>query len=656
MSTQQNNVSYRADIDGLRALAVVAVIINHVDSSLLSSGHLGVDIFFVISGFVITLSLFRYHAANPGVGFLKFLADFYSRRLKRLMPALAFCVLITSLIVICVSISPQDSLSTGKFALVGLSNIYLYNIGTNYNAAEAGANAFLQTWSLGVEEQFYFLFPAILWILLRFHGYRVSKIFLVISVLSCLSFVNYVHLAKTDYWAAFFLMPSRFWELGAGVLTCLALSQRQITMRWPRLMAAAQPVLLFALLASLFAPLAKAGQMTPVVVVTTSALIYAGQNNYSHLNPLLFRPSILLGNISYSLYLWHWSILYIARSLGLHQGWLNQITIVALSLVVGYASHRYIENPFRHAKWGVANASILGKGIAIPAVLISAIAISQRLILSIYPAQQQEIFRQQNLIGSTMKPCHISVVTQASIGNKIAQCIPLAPNRRHAVIIGNSHSEQYTPAIRAALPNWDVDYLTMWGCSYEPSATTDETSNQKGCHIYGKEVKKYFQSNIQANDLVFLGFLVSDSLVSPNLKDHLSTLASSLANRGAKLVLMDDLYLAEANDNACEARLFPYKLGIQKKASNAACQIIKRHSRNYQSLMRYDQLVASIMEGNFNVYHFSIRNQLCPVEQCPRKLDDGTPIYLDESHLFPGAAQQLGPELRRQLLQSGLKL
>ncbi|MCX5956657.1 MAG: SGNH hydrolase domain-containing protein [Cyanobacteria bacterium] len=198
-------------------------------------------------------------------------------------------------------------------------------------------------------------------------------------------------------------------------------------------------------------------------------------------------------------------------------------------------------------------------------MLISVIAISQRLILSIYPAQQQELFRQHNWIGSTRKPCHVSVVTQASIGNKIAQCITLAPNRRHAVIIGNSHSEQYTPAIRAALPDWDVDYLTMWGCSYEPSATTDETSKKKGCHIYGKEVKNFIESNIQGNDLVFLGFIVSDALVSPKLKDHISTLASSLANRDAKLVLMDDLYLAQANDNACKDGLLPYRLGIQKK-------------------------------------------------------------------------------------------
>jgi hypothetical protein len=75
----------------------------------------------------------------------------------------------------------------------------------------------------------------------------------------------------------------------------------------------------------------------------------------------------------------------------------------------------------------------------------------------------------------------------------------LAPNRRHEIIIGNSHSEQYTPAIRAALPDWDVDQLTLWGCSYEPTAAIDERSKQKGCHIDGKEVKKYIETNIKAN-------------------------------------------------------------------------------------------------------------------------------------------------------------
>jgi peptidoglycan/LPS O-acetylase OafA/YrhL len=655
-SPQSRKTSYRADIDGLRALAVVAVIINHVNSSLLNSGHLGVDIFFVISGFVITLSLFKYHAANPGAGLKRFLVDFYSRRIKRLMPTLVACVIITSLIVIVVSITPQDSLSTARFALVGLANIYLYNIGTNYNSELADANAFLQTWSLGVEEQFYFAYPLIFWILIRLNGLRTARIFIAIFLLSCLSFASYIHLLRTDYWAAFFLMPARFWELGAGVLTCLAVSQRHVTMRWPRLCTTIQPILLVALVACLFAPLAKAGQMTPAVVVTTSALIFAGQKNYSRFNPLLSKPALFLGQISYSLYLWHWSILYTARSLGLNQGWLHTTIIIGISLAVGYGSFRCIENPLRHVSWGCANSTVLGRGIVAPTVLVAAILMGQRLILSIYPPQQQELFNLQNWIGKSKKPCHNSEVTSKNISDKMEQCLDLAPKRPHAVVIGNSHSEQYIPAIKTALPDWDVDYFTMWGCSYEPPSTMGPRFKQKGCDIYGKEVTSTLNKNIKSGDIVFLGYTVSDMLISPELKFHISSLASSLAYHGAKLILLDDLYLADANDNLCDDRLLPYRLGIQKKASVEACLIKKHKSKNFNSLLKYDKLITSIRQRHSNVYHFSIRNQLCPGEECPRKFDDGIPIYQDETHLFSGASQKLGPELKRQLLYNGLSL
>jgi len=655
-SSQASKSLYRADIDGLRAFAVVAVIINHINSSLLNCGHLGVDIFFVISGFVITLSLFNYHAANPSAGLRQFLIDFYSRRIKRLMPALMACVLITSLIVVFISITPQDSLSTARFALVGLANIYLYNIGTNYNSESAHDNAFLQTWSLGVEEQFYFIYPLIFWILFRLYGRRTSRIFIAILLISCLSFASYVHLLRTDYWAAFFLMPSRFWEIGAGVLTCLALSQRHFTIRWPRLLMAIQPVLLVTLLASLLAPLTKAAQMTPVVVVTTSVLIFAGQKNYSQFNPLLSRPALFLGKISYSLYLWHWSIIYTARSLGLSHAWLNAATIMVTTLAIGYGSYRFIENPFRHASWGSTNSKILGKGILAPTALIASILMAQRLILYIYPAQQQELFNLQNWIGKSKKPCHISELTSQNISKNIEQCLTLAPNQRHAIVIGNSHSEQYRAAIQTALPDWDVDYFTMWGCSYEPPTTMSKRYKQKGCDIYGTEVKKYLDKNIKNQDIVFVGYTVTDLLISQELNLHISSLATSLANRGAKLVLLDDLYTANANDSQCESRLLPYRLGILKKAPTANCIINKHKSNNFKSLLKYDNLVSSIRQRHANVYYFSIRNQLCPAEECRRKFNDGTPVYQDESHLFSRASQKLGPELRRQLLRSGLKL
>ena len=143
--------NYRREIDGLRAFAVIAVIINHFNNKLLPSGYLGVDIFFVISGFVITSSL----ANRESNGFWDFICSFYARRLKRLVPALAFFVIICSILICLVNPYPGFSLFTGLTSLFGVSNIYLLRESTDYFAESTQLNIFTHTWSLGVEEQFY---------------------------------------------------------------------------------------------------------------------------------------------------------------------------------------------------------------------------------------------------------------------------------------------------------------------------------------------------------------------------------------------------------------------------------------------------------------------------------------------------------------------
>ncbi len=142
---------YRFDIDGLRAVAVLAVIVNHFSSSILPAGNLGVDLFFVISGYVITASLSRAKSTS-----LKgFLASFYAKRAKRLLPALVACVIPSAILICLFNPWPQGDIKTGITALVGLSNIWLYLQNTNYFGQSAALNVFTQTWSLGVEEQFY---------------------------------------------------------------------------------------------------------------------------------------------------------------------------------------------------------------------------------------------------------------------------------------------------------------------------------------------------------------------------------------------------------------------------------------------------------------------------------------------------------------------
>ena len=152
--------SYRSEIDGLRAFAVIAVIIHHFNESILKSGFLGVDIFFVISGYVITFSFF----ATEDKNFIQFISAFYKKRIKRLLPSLLVYVVVISLL-ICFFVEDGRSIffRTGFFSIFGLSNLYLVRNSVDYFAFSTNFNPFTQTWSLAIEQQFYLLYPFLIW-------------------------------------------------------------------------------------------------------------------------------------------------------------------------------------------------------------------------------------------------------------------------------------------------------------------------------------------------------------------------------------------------------------------------------------------------------------------------------------------------------------
>jgi hypothetical protein len=307
--------SYRPEIDGIRAFAVTAVIINHFSKELLPSGYLGVDIFFVISGFVITSSL----ASRPSKNFRDFLVGFYTRRIKRLVPALVLFVLITSILICLFNPDPDASLKTGITSLFGLSNLYLLRQSTDYFSPSTELNAFTHTWSLGVEEQFYFLFPFLVWFTgfgrLATKGER--NLFWVMGALFLASLIGFVYSYKTNQPAAYFLMPTRLWELGAGCLLFLVLKHFKSFFR--TLEKIPSLIVIGSLVAVLFVPVQFAVQATFAIVVLTAILITCLRPGTASYNLFTHPKVVYIGLISYSLYLWHWGVLSISRwTIGIH--------------------------------------------------------------------------------------------------------------------------------------------------------------------------------------------------------------------------------------------------------------------------------------------------------------------------------------------------
>jgi peptidoglycan/LPS O-acetylase OafA/YrhL len=225
-SAVQVERSYRKDIDGLRAIAVGAVIVNHFNARLLPSGYLGVDVFFVISGFVIVTSL----ASKPSDSFGDMFIGFYSRRVKRLLPALTFCVMVSALLLCFLSPDPGLALGTARRALFGVSNFQLFTESVQYFGDSVALNPFMHTWSLGVEEQFYLVLPILIGLSgfyrSRTHGSR--SLGLMIGILSLLSLVGFIIVYPRNQPAAYFLMPFRFWEMGAGCLLCFLLQRSEV--------------------------------------------------------------------------------------------------------------------------------------------------------------------------------------------------------------------------------------------------------------------------------------------------------------------------------------------------------------------------------------------------------------------------------------------
>ncbi len=430
---------YRRDIDGLRAIAVAAVILFHAGVPGVGGGFVGVDVFFVISGFLIT-GILRRETDRGRID----IVHFYERRVRRIMPALLmfFAVTLAAGLVLLV---PADLVELGKEMLASLafvSNVKFWR-GADYWATLM--RPLLHTWSLSIEEQFYLFFPLLLaWLARRGPGTRRWAI-VMLAALSLAVAVMWVDLAPA---AAFFLLPARLWELALGAILALDLVPRLANARMRQSAAAAG-------LAMIIIPCLLYTERTPfpglaalIPCLGTALVIQAGREGQTAVGALLSRPLLVgLGLISYSLYLYHYPALLFAREIAgderLPFPWMAGAILV--SLLLAAASWRWIEQPFRDSRRVGRRALFIAAATA--SALVTAAA-SWVVLADGLPGRLTAAQHHILAAGDDLDPCFMALGDAPARGAADPQCVIGAPAAPASfAIIGDSHAAVIASAI-----------------------------------------------------------------------------------------------------------------------------------------------------------------------------------------------------------------
>jgi peptidoglycan/LPS O-acetylase OafA/YrhL len=346
---------FRPDVQGLRAVAILLVVLFHAGIPGISGGYVGVDVFFVISGFVITGLLLREHGAGRRTSFL----HFYSRRARRIIPAASVVIIVTVIAAFHYlgSLTGHDTAIDGQWASVFLANFHFAASQTNYLASQRPPSALQNYWSLAVEEQFYIVYPTVFLVaasLVTRISLRVRLAILLATVIVA-SYAFSIVFTSANPSSAFFSPLTRAWELALGGLIAVGSNSLR---RLPRSLAAFLSWLGLAAIVTASVTLTSAsaypGALVAIPVVGAGLIIAAGTSQPAWGVEYLLRqkPFQLLGLISYSLYLWHWPILIIAtqnRGATSLPVWDNVVLLLVATLAAT-VTYRLIENPIRHSR------------------------------------------------------------------------------------------------------------------------------------------------------------------------------------------------------------------------------------------------------------------------------------------------------------------
>lgn len=492
-------LGYRADIEGLRAVAILLVVAAHAGVPWLAGGYVGVDVFFVLSGYLITGLLLREFSQCGRVNLL----EFYARRLRRLLPALML-MLLTVAAAAALLLSPLDQgqqADTAQAASLWLGNVYFALFKLEYFGSEVDSNLFLHTWSLGVEEQFYLVWPLLVLFLLGAWKWQGSgnntrrlRLGLIAAIVLCLPLCIFVTYALPSW--GFYLMPSRAWQFAIGALAVAwpprdAGASRITGLNLPVAARHLAPVAGWAGLGLIMAAAMSldGGSRYPgayaLIPSAGAALVLLAGSVAASTGPAVLlstAPMQAIGRLSYAWYLWHWPVLLLGATV-VPEATAARFALVLLSLLLAYVSYRTVERPIRrNAFLAVRPAWTVAAAICVMGIGVGAGSVWKQSAQdwSLTPAQKRFADTRKDLPVLYSMGCDEWFYTARAVACGFGD----QQAKHTAVLIGDSIGLQWFPAIAAVYdkPDWRVVVLTKSSCPMVDEA-----------YVYGRIGRRYVE-------------------------------------------------------------------------------------------------------------------------------------------------------------------
>jgi peptidoglycan/LPS O-acetylase OafA/YrhL len=655
MEAGKYKLGYRADIEGLRAIAVLLVVAAHAKASWFSGGFVGVDVFFVLSGYLIT-GLILQEIQNTG--HLRFL-NFYARRLRRLLPALLVMLTCTSLVAIVV-LAPgeQGPQAMGAAtAATWLSNIHFALAKLDYFGPGAADNLFLHTWSLGVEEQFYLVWPALMVWAVVVGGEkdsRIQRLKIAMLAIATASLIACLVLTFTAPQLAFYLMPLRAWQFALGALVWLhfnasrpgilanppenPVSRISSWIGWAGLTLIVVAGAWFD--ANMAYPGWRASLPTAGAAIVLAVGARARAAGVSRM--LSWAPLQALGRISYSWYLWHWPVLLLGAALTTLDG-IARTGLVALSLLLAAASYRWVESPIRsQTRWTIRPGitMMIALALMLMANALCIVWFNATWNWTHSPDQRRYAKAHVDAPAIYAMGCddwyHSDVVRICSFGPEDAA--------HTAVLMGDSIGAQWFPAVAKIYgrKGWRLLVLTKSSCPMvdEPFFYSRIGRDYAECTVWRKHALQRIA--VLHPDIVILGSVQNSPFdQSQWIEGTVRVLQAIDKATGHIYLLRGTPHLGFDGPNCLASQRWLPWLHPERKQCRASISS-QRDDDVYRWLTQARRRFDNVTTVDMNAV-------ICPAGECEAERS-GTIVFRDSQHLTASFVASLSGELERRLI------